>query len=373
MNFIVVGAVNIGSGIAQNLLEDGHEVEIADRSRESLNRVRDRNPKVRTREFDVMDRSAYRMISDYDAAVSALPGSIGMQFIKNVARIGKTVVDVSYMEEDPYDLNGIAESAGTLIVPDMGFAPGLTNAIVGYFSADLDQTRDVKIYVGGIPEKPVPPLNYTITWSVEGLIDEYTRPVRIVKNGVEDHVPALSGIEHIGIGSYKDMEAFYTDGLRSLIRNIRCTGEMFEKTVRYPGHADKIAAIRDLGYFDRTKVDGCNLTMFEISEQIFMKSLFRPEIHDVVLMRVEVSGTKLGREVTRTAEMQTDYDSSRKRTAMDMATSMPASITAEFLSKNGKIAAGTVFPEILGRNHDYFEYLVNSMKKRGIGITISVK
>ncbi|CAC11819.1 conserved hypothetical protein [Thermoplasma acidophilum] len=373
MNFIVIGAGNIGSGIAQNLLEDGHEVEIADKSRESLNRIRGRNPKIRTREFDVMDRSAYRMLNDYDASVSALPGSIGMQFLKNVAKMGKIVVDVSYMEEDPYDLNGIAQSAGTIIVPDMGFAPGLTNAIVGYFSADLDQIRNVKIYVGGIPEKPVPPLDYTITWSVEGLIDEYTRPVRIVRNGTEDHVPALSGIERIGVGNYADMEAFYTDGLRSLIRNIKCTGEMFEKTIRYPGHAEKMAAIRDLGYFDRIKVDGCNLTMFEISEQIFMEKLFRPDIQDVVLMKVEVSGTKLGREVTRTAEMQTGYDSSRKRTAMDMATSLPASITAEFLSSNGKITSGIVFPEILGKTQNYFEYLVNNMKKKGINVNISVK
>ncbi|WP_297027524.1 saccharopine dehydrogenase family protein [Thermoplasma sp.] len=373
MNFAIVGAGNIGRGIAQNLIENGHEVEIMDKSHDSLDRIRDMMPKVRTIEFDVMDRSSYRKLDNYDVVISALPGSVGMQFLRNAAKTGKKIIDVSYTEEDPVELDSIAENSGTVIVPDMGFAPGLTNAIAGYFTADLESIENVKIYVGGVPEKPLPPLDYTITWSVEGLIDEYTRPARIVRNGKQIQVEALSGIERISIGDYGEMEAFYTDGLRSLARNIRCSGDMFEKTIRYPGHAEKIAVIRDMGYFDRTKISGCNLTMFEISEQLFMKRLYRPEIHDVVLMRVMVSGKKLGNPVKRSAEMEVHYDTARSRTAMDITTSLPASITAEFLSGQVNVPSGILFPEELGRDRNYFEQLTDSLRRKGVNLQITVK
>ncbi len=369
MNFLVIGAGNIGSGIALNLLEAGHSVDVADKSMDSLNRLKKINEKIRVIEFDVFEKNSYRILHDYEVILSALPGSIGMEFLRNAAITGNTVVDVSYTDQNPYELNDTAMASGTLIVPDMGFAPGLTNAIVGHLSCDLEKVNNVKIYVGGIPEKPIPPIDYTITWSVEGLIDEYTRPVHIVRNGIESQVQALSGIEKISIGNYVNMEAFYTDGLRSLIRNIKCT-EMFEKTIRYPGHAEKISLLKDLGYFDRERIHGCNITAFDVSEQLFMKKLFMPDVHDVVLMRIDVSGIKSESEINRSAEMQVYYDSLRNRTAMDIVTSLPASITAEFLSKNGKIATGMVFPETLGVNDNYFNYLIGTLQKNSIKISI---
>jgi len=371
MNALVVGAGNIGAGIALNLIGDGYEVDIADRSRDSLNKIRDRIPKIRTMEFDAMDHASYSILGNYDITMSALPGSIGMTFLKNAVKTGNKIVDVSYTPEDPYQLNSIAENSGSIIIPDMGFAPGLTNAIVGYFVRDLDIVENVRIYVGGIPDHQVPPIDYTITWSIEGLIDEYTRPVNIVKDGKKTQVPPLSGIDMLSIGTYDNLESFYTDGLRSLIRNIACTGEMFEKTVRYKGHAEKMAAIRDLGYFSSDRIPGCNLSMFEISERLLLKTLFRPDVHDVALMRVEVDGERSGRKLKRTAEMELHYSDELKRTAMDLATSLPASITGEYLMNRNVSMSGVIFPEVLSRTQGYFDQLIKNLIRNKINLRIT--
>jgi len=119
----------------------------------------------------------------FDIVIGTLPGNLGYRSVKAAIDAGIDMVDLSYMPENPLTLNEDAVKADVTIVPDCGVAPGLSNLLVGRAISKLDQVEEVDIMVGGLPEVPAPPLGYTITWSVEGLIDEYTRKAKIVENG----------------------------------------------------------------------------------------------------------------------------------------------------------------------------------------------
>lgn len=133
-------------------------------------------------------------------------------------------------------------------------APGISNILVGHAAAKLDKTHKVHIMVGELPQTPVPPLGYVITWSPESLIDEYTSKARIIKDGKKTEIEALNGLEEVMFQGVGKLEAFYTDGLRTLLYTIEDVDEMWEKTLRYPGHAEKIKMLRELGLFNDEEV-----------------------------------------------------------------------------------------------------------------------
>ena len=376
MKVLVVGCGNIGSVAAEDLARNVKSVEVivADNDKTRAKAVAEKigTENVSWKQIDVSNhKELTNTLKDSDLVMGFLPGKLGYGFAEACVAAGKDLVDVSYMAENPLDLNGKALKNDVTIVPDCGLAPGISNVLVGHAVSKLDVVETVQIMVGGLPEKPIPPLGYSITWSPESLIDEYTRKARIVKMGKIAEVEALTGLEQIAFPGFGKLEAFYTDGLRTLMYTIKARN-MWEKTLRYPGHADKINLIRALGFFEEKEieVDGAAVSPRKLTAKLLGQKLRRSEIKDVVALEVVVAGLK-GQKRMKYLYRLLDYcDDKQGVTAMARTTAYPASIVAQLLVKRRVEEKGVVPPENLGMRGEIFEAFLNELEKRGVKIKV---
>jgi lysine 6-dehydrogenase len=375
MRVLVLGCGNIGSVAAKDLAINlaSADVVVADKDGDRARRTAENigTDNVSYIQLDAADcQSLLTTIKDFAIILGFLPAGLGYSLAKACVKAGKNMVDVSYMAENPLRLNEEAEKADITIVPDCGLAPGISNLIAGHAVAGLDDVRAVHILVGGLPEKPLPPLGYTITWSPESLIDEYTRKAGIISKGLKVEVEALTGLEKIVFPSLGRLEAFYTDGLRTLLHTIKGVDEMWEKTLRYPGHAEKIKTLRALGFFDQAQVDVGNVRVSPrmVTARLFEQKLHKREIKDVVALRVEVSGIKNSRQLTYTYNLLDFYDQTQKITAMARTTAYPASIIAQLIFKKTLKCKGVVPLETIGRNDALFKALISELQRRHIKV-----
>jgi saccharopine dehydrogenase-like NADP-dependent oxidoreductase len=376
MKILVAGCGNIGSVAAEDLARNVKSVEVivADNDKTRAKAVAEKigTENVSWKQIDVSNhKELANTLKDSDLVMGFLPGKLGYGFAEACVAAGKDLVDVSYMAENPLDLNDKALKNDVTIVPDCGLAPGISNVLVGHAASKLDNVETVQIMVGGLPEKPIPPLGYSITWSPESLIDEYTRKARIVKMGKIAEVEALTGLEQIAFPGFGKLEAFYTDGLRTLMYTIKARN-MWEKTLRYPGHADKINLIRDLGFFEEKEieVDGAAVSPRKLTAKLLGQKLRRPKIKDVVALEVGVAGVK-GQKRMKYLYRLLDYcDAKQGVTAMARTTAYPASIVAQLLVKRRVEEKGVVPPENLGMRGEIFEAFLNELEKRGVKIKV---
>jgi lysine 6-dehydrogenase len=166
------------------------------------------------------------------------------------------------------------------------------------------------------------------------------------------------------------LEAFYTDGLRTLPDTIKNVDNMWEKTLRYPGHAEKIGLLKALGFFDEEpiSVNDASLAPRRLMVKLFERELLRPEIRDIVVMKVEVSGVKDDKHVCYIYHLLDRYDEKHGITAMARTTAYPASIIAQLMLKKVVKEKGVVPPERLGMSEEFFSTFLNELEKRGIKI-----
>jgi saccharopine dehydrogenase-like NADP-dependent oxidoreductase len=375
MRVLVFGCGNIGSVAAKDVAINlaSADVVVADIDENRARRVAENigTDNVSHIQLDATDyQSLLTTVKDFAIVLGFLPGGLGYRLATACVKARKNMVDVSYMAENPLKLSEEAEEADITIVPDCGLAPGISNLFVGRAVASLDRVKTVHILVGGLPEKPVPPLGYTITWSPESLIDEYTRKAGIIDKGVKSEVEALTGLEKIVFPRLGRLEAFYTDGLRTLLHTIEGVDEMWEKTLRYPGHAEKIKTLRALGFFDQAQVEVGNVSVSPrlVTARLFERKLHKQETKDVVALRVEVSGTKNGRQLTYTYSLLDFYDQTQKITAMARTTAYPASIIAQLIFKKTLKFKGVVPLEMIGKNDTLFKALISELQRRHIKV-----
>jgi len=337
---------------------EGSEVVLADKSGE---RAKGAASTIEGAGWFAVDTTDYRGLVDslrgFDLVLGALPGDYGYKALEAAAEAGVDVVDVSFTPEDPLGLDEAAKDAGVTIVPDCGVAPGLSSILVGYGSIKLDRAREAHIMVGGIPETPVPPLGYTITWSAEGLIDEYVRDVHIVEGG-----PALSGLEEVDFPGVGRLEAFYTDGLRTLVHSLPGVESMYEKTLRYPGHVEKVRLLRELGFFDDEPiyVEGRSVSPRLLTARLLERSLWKPEVGDLLAMIVDVRGEASGEEVGYRYYILDRFHRKTGVTAMARTTGYTASIVG------GMLARGEIREKRLGMNETVTEALLSELRTRGV-------
>ena len=374
MKVIVLGSGKIGSVIAKDFSKTGAEITMSDID---INRASKAAKAIQGNSvvFDTADHpSMVKILRDYDLVLSALPGDYGFAALKACIEAGKNVIDVSFTPEDPTTLDVDAKKAGITIIPDCGVAPGLSNMLVGYGASQLDAVEEAKIMVGGIPEKEVPPLGYTITWSADGLIDEYIRDVSIVKDGKALQVPALSGLENIEFPGVGTLEAFYTDGLRTLVQSFPEAKNLYEKTLRYPGHVEKVKLLRELGFFDEdmVKVQGTDVMPKMVSARVFERSLTKPEIGDLLAMMIEVNGVKSGKSKGFRYHVLEYHDHETGVSAMARTTAYTASIVAGIFVDGGVQGKGVIPMERLGSDHEFVKKVFKEHKKRGIDITETI-
>ena len=375
MRILVLGYGNIGSVIARDIAESmpAAEVVIAGRSRSRAEEVAatiGRN-NVSWIQVDASNRhELVDALKGFDLVVGALPGEVGYQSVRACVDAKVDMVDVSYMPEDPLTLREDAVKAGVTIIPDCGVAPGLSNMLVGRAISELDQVESVHIMVGGLPREPVPPLGYVITWSVEGLIDEYTRKARIVRDGEVVEVEALNGLEEVEFPGVGRLEAFYTDGLRTLLHTLKGVKSMWEKTLRYLGHVEKIKLLKALGFLDEEPIEVENLCLppRRLTIKLLEKKLMRPEIEDIIVMSVEVGGVKEGLRTRYFYHLLDRYDEEHGVTAMARNTAYTASMVAQLVAQKAIEERGVVPPENLGMNRPVFNKVMATLKNKGIKV-----
>ncbi|WP_297092155.1 saccharopine dehydrogenase family protein [Thermococcus sp.] len=351
MKVLVLGAGNVGRAIAWDLREE-FDVHVGDVSEERLKTVSEfaTTLKVNAANFDEL----VEVMKGFELVVGALPGRFGYQSVKAAIRAGVDMVDVSFMPENPLELRDEAERAQVTIIFDAGFAPGLSHILMGRIWQEMDELKEGYIYVGGLPKEPRPPLYYRITWSPKDLIEEYTRPARVIRDGQITSIDPFERIERVSIGDF-EFEAFVSDGLRSLLESVRAD-RLEEWTLRWPGHLEKMKVLRELGFFKPEHVDN---TLDVIVP------LMSYESPDFSIMRVIGKGTLDG-EPKEIGYLL--YDEERGGfTSMARVTGFTAAIVSRLVAEGGCIY-GVIPPEILGMRIDTFTRITQELAERGITI-----
>jgi len=370
---LVLGCGRMGSTIAMDMAQSDEvsEVVLGDFDEKKTKQLvtKLQSEKVSGQRVDVMDRQAAKeMMKNFDIVMSALPYTISVQASKAAIEAGVHLVDLSY-EEQHWELDTPAKKAEVTLVPDCGVAPGLANILAGYGVSLMDEAEEIHIVCGGIPQKPVLPLGYRIVFSTQGLVDMYCEKSRIVRNGKMVEVDTLSGLEKVEFPKVGELEAFYTDGLSTLLRTMKGkVRNMDEKTARWPGHAEKIEAFRDTGFFNTEpiEVDGVKIVPRKVAVSILDKALRLDGEEDVTVLRVDVKGKKDGNSVEHAFVMVDFFDKQRRVTSMARTTGYTAAIVGRMVARGDIQERGVVPPEIALAGK--FKRFTSELAERGITI-----
>ncbi len=371
MRIIVLGTGRVGAAIARDLAaESDNEVRLIDRDATRLATVEERWGIPGERADFSLPSTVARAVADADLVVSAVPGFLGHRTLQSVIEAGKHVVDIAFFPEDPYSLDDLAQSRGVTAIVDCGVAPGLSNLLVGHAVRRLDAVDRVAIYVGGLPADPKPPYEYRAVFSPIDVIEEYTRPARIVTEGKIETLPALSGVEPLEMEGLGPLEGFNTDGLRTLIRTIS-SPEMVEKTLRYPGHAEKIRLLRDTGLFstEPIEIDGAEVRPIDLTTTLlFPLWQLQPGEEDLTVLRVLVDGHEGGRRTRYAYDLVDRYDRPTETTSMARTTGYTAAMAARLLGAGRVQRTGIVAPEDLADDPTSVAFILSGLRERGIHV-----
>ena len=372
MKAIVFGCGLVGGEIVRDLAANGEfEVTAVDLSASALEPLNSL-PHVTTLQENLgWPERVSELAREHDIAVVAVPGFMGHQTLEAVIETGVNAVDISFAPEDPAALNELAESKGVIALTDCGVAPGLSHALVGRAVSQLDEVASVAMYVGGLPANPEPPWEYKAVFSPADVLEEYTRPARLKRDGIIVLVDALSQVEELEFPEIGVLEAFATDGLRSLLTTIDAP-EMVEKTLRYPGHAAKMRTLRDAGLFskDAVEVGGIAVRPLEVTSRLlFPQWKLREEDEDLTVMRVIVRGKKSGAEKEFRYELLDRYDRGKGVTSMARTTGYVATAAVRLIRDGVFTRKGVSPPEHLGMDDACFTALMGHLRERGVVVS----
>jgi lysine 6-dehydrogenase len=377
---LVLGAGLQGSACAYDLLQDKDvaQVRLADVHVGHLPEFLApySGPRLLPTSIDVRDHQAVLgAMRECDAVMSAIPYYFNLDMARLAVEAGVHFCDLGGNTEIVFkqkELDARARAKNITIVPDCGLAPGMVNILAEYGITQLDTVESVKIFVGGLPQHPEPPLNYMLVYSLEGALDYYTTLSWVVRNGKRTQVKALSEREPVRFNApLGELEAFHTAGGLSTMA-FRYEGKiptMEYKTLRYPGHAALMEDIRELGLLDLTPVDvkGTKVVPRDAFIGIVGPKLTKKNGRDLVALRVVVSGTKGGAPATRTFELVDRYDEEHDVSAMMRTTGYSLSITGLMQVRGEVKPAGVHTPDECMPAREY----IDALRQRGINIVES--
>lgn len=369
MRVTVLGAGRVGRAIIKDLAADGTfnvtAVDVSGDSLAALDGVRN----VRCERADLTKGEEIdRVVQRADLVVGAVSGHMGYATLERVLRAGKNVVDISFFDEDPFGLDALARERGLVAIVDCGVAPGCSNLICGHMESVLDETTRFACYVGGLPVQRKWPFEYRAPFSPIDVIEEYTRPARFRRDARDVTMPALTEIERIEIPGVGTLEAFNTDGLRTLLTTSK-TPDMVEKTMRYPGHAALMEVLRETGFFrtEFTVVGGVAVRPLELTAKLLFQAWeFEAGEEDLTAMRVEVEGVTGGRRVTHTFTLLDRYDRASQTTSMARTTGYTCTAAVRMVASGLYKRVGISPPELIGREANCYDFVMGDLRERGV-------
>lgn len=365
---IVLGAGMVGSAMAIDLSKK-HDITSSDRNQESLNFLSE-NYNIKTVKQDLSNKQLLTdLIKDFDLVISAVPGFMGFETIKTAIECNKNLVDITFLPEDVLPLDKLAKEHNVTVIMDFGVAPGMPNFIAGYYY-DRMKINNFEYMVGGLPKIRTFPFEYKAPFSPIDVIEEYTRPARYVENGVMINKPAMSDPELINFENVGTLEAFNTDGLRSLIFTLPNIPNMKEKTLRYPGHIKLIQSLITAGFFEKEniKVGSIDVVPFEFTTRLLFDKwkLGRTE-PEFTVMRIKLTGDK--EEIVY--ELYDEFDPQEKLSSMARTTGFTGTSGAELILQGIFQEKGVFPPELIGKQETCFNFVLNYLKERNVIYTKS--
>jgi len=375
MKISVLGAGLVGSAIVKDLAKTGEfQVTAIDLNPQALARLA-ATASVKTVPANLKTDPVAPLIQDSELVVCAVPGFMGFNTLKQIIEAGKNVVDISFFPEDALQLNALAQAKGVTAVVDCGVAPGLCNMMAGYAATKLKQVESYLCYVGGLPKTRLWPFEYKAVFSPVDVLEEYTRPARFVEYGRQVTRPALSEIELVDLPRVGTLEAFNTDGLRSLMDTLDAPF-MKEKTLRYPGHANLMRIFKESGFFgaDPVKVDGVEVSPMALTSQLLFKQWkLQEKEEDFTVMRVVVTGQQADQPVKYTYDLYDEYDFATETHSMARTTGYTCTIVTRQVASGLFRQPGICPPEVVGRAPGCFENLLAGYAARNIQVTETVE
>jgi saccharopine dehydrogenase-like NADP-dependent oxidoreductase len=367
----VLGAGRVGGFIAKELARLDHEVKVVDGSTSQLALIKDKVKLVSQADLTEPDQIR-AAISGASMVMNAVPGFMGFQTLKIALELGLSVVDIAFMPEDSLQLDYLAQETGGLAVVDFGVAPGLSNLLCAAGAALFDEAEDCSMMVGGLPKIRTKPWEYCAPFSPIDVLEEYTRPARLVVEGQVVTMPALSDLELVELPGVGTLEAFNTDGLRTLTTNI-LVPNMKERTLRYPGHVDKIKVLKDTGLLDIEPVQtplGPVRPIDLTAVKLFKQWTPAPGDEELTVMRVEVTGIRDGVRGRHVYDLLDVTDPQTGDSSMARTTGLPAVFMADWILKNPNgLRRRVIPPEVIGANPKLVEYILTGLRDRGVSIS----
>ncbi len=376
MKIIVLGGGLVGGPIAIDLTnENGFEVTVADYSGAILDKLKSKCPELHVTKRDLSNPSEVtKLVGNYDLVINAVPGFMGFNTAKAIIKAGKSCACIAFYEENPFELDQLAKENNVTMVMDCGVYPGMGSVLIMNCVTQLDKVESILTFVGGLPEIREWPSEYKAVFSPVDVIEEYIRPARYLENGVEVIRPALSDPELIFFPKLGTLEAFNTDGLRTMAKTIDAPN-MKEKTLRYPGHIEKMVVLRELGFFSKEKsinVKGEIVSPLELTGQVlFPNWKLNPGESDITVFQSIIEGTKDGKRIKFTIDLYDKYDPVTDVISMARTTGYTASLTARMIAKGIYSDKGISPPEFLGKYQECVDYLNEGLRERGVNWEIT--
>lgn len=368
MKIAVLGSGMVGRTMAIDLATE-HDVTSFDASDYALEMLQAKSSSTKTVKAELTAYNTYSdLLKPFDLVVTAVPGFMGFETLKAVINAGKNVVDISFFPEDALELDVLAKEKNVTAITDCGVAPGVSNLVIGHYS-EIMEIESFECYVGGLPKIRKKPFEYKAPFSPIDVIEEYIRPARLKENGQIIVKPALSEIELMDFDEVGTLEAFNTDGLRSILFTMPHVPNLKEKTLRYPGHAELIIALQRSGFFstDSIRFKKNEIVPLQHTSAILLKEWkLAPDEEEFTVMKVIVKGKMNGVDKTIEYSMIDYFDTATQTSSMSRTTGYTCTAAANAFAEGLFNEKGVFPPELIGKNEKCFYYILNYLKERNV-------
>ena len=363
---IVLGTGLVGSAMVKDLSSD-YLVTAVDISSENISKLKGLD-NVKAMTADLSDSSIIRdLVRGHDLVIGALPGHMGYKSVRDTIEAGKDMVDISFFPEDAFGLDRMAKNKGVTVVTDCGVAPGMSNIILGHHHSLMNVER-YECYVGGLPFKREWPWQYKAVFSPIDVVEEYTRPARYMLNGDIVVRKALSEPEYLEFEEIGTLEAWNSDGLRSLLKTIPVPN-MIEKTLRYPGTIEYLRMLREAGFFsyDEVEIKGKRIRPVDLTAQLmFPQWQLKEGEEEFTVMRIIIEGREKGEKYIYRYDLFDRYDRQTNITSMARTTGYTCTAVANLMMEGMYESPGINPPEYIGKTEGHLKFILGYLEERGV-------